>query len=91
MACMPCEMLRRTSAYSGGPQREMNGFPAVSNVATPKPIMRFEIKKAGNEAKTPLGQNTKVPVPYTHNPTMNVLLNPYRLKTQPPNVRGARR
>src|SRR4051812_28856216 len=60
-ACMACDRVNRVSAYSGGPQRAMKGFAASSNVDSPAPVIKFEIRNAGKELSTAEGQKTRHP------------------------------
>lgn len=60
-ASKPRVMFKRISAYFAGPQSVTKGFKAISIVAMPRPTMKLDTMKAGNEARTAHGQKVKMP------------------------------
>ena len=60
-ASKPCVRFKRNSACFGGPQSVTKGFKAISIDATPRPTIKLDTMKVGNEAKTAHGQKIKMP------------------------------
>ena len=62
IACTPCAVRRRISAYLSGLQRARNGFVAVSRTGKLKPATKVLTKQPGNDDKTAEAQNIRIHV-----------------------------